>query len=265
MPTRLPTGRVVNSPAMDAPIERILVCKEHAWGRRARALGGRQVEHDGLVTTLTGIPVPWLNPTTPVRDPRDPLAAILAAEADLPGEVGGFGMDIVIDRFPAIREAAAAAGLERRVVQPIMVVAPSAIADVDLPDGVALIRAEDRAEDVAAVDAAAFGDPLDVSRAFLDARVFGDETFRLYAAVRGTEVVAIATTSLVDGVLSVNGVGTVESERRKGIGAALTSFAVRDRADHADMAFLESSEMAFGVYERLGFATLAIWEVWTRP
>lgn len=249
---------------VDDMVERIVASRPRAWGLRARALGGRQIEHDGLVTTLTGIPAPWLNPTSVVRDPRDPIAAIADAEADLPSDAGGFGMDIVVDRFPAVRAAAEAVGLSRRQVQPLMVVSPTSIAAVEAPDGIQLSRAEDRLDELAVLDAVVFGDPPEISLAFVDAPVFADGVHRVYAAVLDGTIVGIAATWCLDGVLSVNGVATAQAERRKGIGAALTAFAVRDRADQSDLAFLESSEMALGVYSRLGFEPVAAWEVWVR-
>ncbi|MEX0984139.1 MAG: hypothetical protein WD096_03730, partial [Actinomycetota bacterium] len=48
-------------------------------------------------------------------------------------------------------------------------------------------------------------------------------------------------------------------------GAAITAFAVCDRAGEAELAVLDASDSGFGVYERLGFRTVSTWEVWGTP
>jgi len=67
-----------------------------------------------------------------------------------------------------------------------------------------------------------------------------------------------------DRMLGVFGVATVPSARRRGVGAAITAHAVRDRAEEADVAFLQSSAMGRGVYASLGFRQVSTWEVWSR-
>jgi ribosomal protein S18 acetylase RimI-like enzyme len=249
---------------MDETLDRIVRAKADLAGARARAIGGHQTEHDGLVTTLTGIAAPWLNPTSVAREPRDPDAAIAAAEAAFPFEIGTFGMDVVVERFPAVRAAIERAGLRRRLVEPLMTAAVDDVAATPPPEGVTIVLAHDRLDEVAALDALAFDDPYDLSRANLDERVYADPMFRVYAAVLDGDVVGIAHTACGDGLVSVNGVAVHERVRRRGIGAAITAHAVRDRAGEADLAFLESSAMAVGTYRRIGFEPVATWEVWVR-
>jgi ribosomal protein S18 acetylase RimI-like enzyme len=248
---------------VDDALDRIL----HAWregqSHRASLLGGRQVEHDGLVTTLTGIPASWLNPTSVVREPADPPAAIAAAEAAYPPGLG-FGVDVVVDRFPGVRAALARSGLRCHSTEWLMTLDVYAVADVAAPDGVVIGRAEDRLAEVAEVDAAAFGDPLEISRSYLAPAVFADPSFRAYAAVFEGRLVAAAETTLVAGILRVTGVAVIESVRRRGIASALTSFAVRDHGSGADVAFLEAGGEAARLYERLGFRPVTTWEIWVR-
>jgi predicted GNAT family acetyltransferase len=71
-------------------------------------------------------------------------------------------------------------------------------------------------------------------------------------------------TGLSGGMLGVFGVATMPEHRRRGIGAAITSFAVRDRTAEADLAVLWRSDLGYQVYERLGFRPVASWEVWVR-
>ncbi len=44
----------------------------------------------------------------------------------------------------------------------------------------------------------------------------------------------------------------------------MTAFQVADRRADAELAVLDASEVGFGVYERLGFRTVAMREVWVR-
>lgn len=246
---------------MDEPLERILASWQAGQGRWATLLGGREVEHDGLVTTLTGIPAPWLNPVSVRRAPVDPAAALAAAEADHPPALG-FGVDVVVDRFPRARAAIAASGLGLHSTRSVMAAAPRSIVEVATPAGIRLIHAEDRLDDVAEVDAAAFGDLAEISRAYLAPAVFADPAFRAYAAVEGERVLGVASTTLAEGVLRVTGVGVRETARGRGIASALTAFAVRDHG--GDLAFLEAEGDLPAFYARLGFRPVATWEIWLR-
>jgi ribosomal protein S18 acetylase RimI-like enzyme len=77
--------------------------------------------------------------------------------------------------------------------------------------------------------------------------------------------VACATTHLHRGTLGLFGIGTIERARRRGIGTAVTAFAIRDHRTEADLAWLEPTAMARRLYERLGFRAVSTWEVWVRP
>jgi ribosomal protein S18 acetylase RimI-like enzyme len=58
-------------------------------------------------------------------------------------------------------------------------------------------------------------------------------------------------------------VATSSAHRRRGYGVAVTAIAVRDAfADGARCAWLQSSQMGRGVYERLGFCLSESWTLW---
>jgi ribosomal protein S18 acetylase RimI-like enzyme len=66
--------------------------------------------------------------------------------------------------------------------------------------------------------------------------------------------------------VGVYNVATPAAYRGRGYGAAVTGRAVADGlAAGAAFAYLQSSELGFGVYERLGFIEVERWEVWTEP
>jgi predicted GNAT family acetyltransferase len=131
-------------------------------------------------------------------------------------------------------------------------------------EGLTIERADERLDDVASVATEGFGGEFEINRAFVAGSVWRDVRARVYLATLDGAAVATAETSLQEGVLGVFGVATIPSARRRGIGAAITAHVVRDRAHEADLAFLQSSEMGRGVYERLGFRAISTWEVWSR-
>ena len=69
-----------------------------------------------------------------------------------------------------------------------------------------------------------------------------------------------------DGVVTVFAVSTAAQMRRRGVGTALTAAALDwGRAAGADLAFLTSSDMARGMYERMGFRQVDTWHFYVRP
>src|ERR671910_540381 len=65
----------------------------------------------------------------------------------------------------------------------------------------------------------------------------------------------------VNGATSAWGVATVPEHRGRGIGTAITAFAIRD-APNADLAWLMSTREGRSMYERMGFRHASDWDVW---
>jgi ribosomal protein S18 acetylase RimI-like enzyme len=244
--------------------ERVAAAMCSMWRTRTAALGGRVYEDDGVLSCLTGLDAAPFNPSVVERAPRDPAAALAGAERHYPAVGLPYGIDLDPELFPDLRDAAAGAGLRVIVSRPGMVVVPADVTVSAMPEGVVIERADRRLDDVAAVATDGFGGDLAINRRFVADPVFRDPRSRVYLALLDGEPVATAETSLQDGVLGVFGVATVPGARRRGFGAAITAHAVRDRADEADLAFLQSSEMGQGVYTRLGFRVVSTWDVWSR-
>jgi len=234
------------------------------WRGRTAALGGTVFDDDGILSCLTGIAAPPFNPSVIDRRPRDPTSALAGAEAHYRAAGLAYGIDLDPGLRPDVRDAARAAGLRIAVSRPGMVVAPMDIVGSRPPDGITIERADGQLDDVAGVATAGFGGSFAVNRAFVADPVFRDPAARVYLARLDGRAVGTAETSLHDGVLGVFGVATVPEARRTGVAAVITAHAVRDRAGEADLAFLQASEMGHGVYARLGFRDVSIWEVWAR-
>ena len=247
--------------------ERIAEFFPRAWRRRTDAIGGTVHETDGLAVYLTGVPFAPFNATMVVRPPSDPDAALAGARAAHATSGLAFGIDLDPELHATVRDAASRAGLAVVESRPAMVVAVDEVGDAPAPDGVTIARVLDRAglDEVADVDHASFGGERAHIRAFVGDGVLADPAQRVYVATIDGRPVACAETTCLDGLLGVFGVATIPSARRRGIGAAITAFAIRDRAPGFELAVLDASDLGFGVYERLGFSTVSTWEVWGTP
>jgi GNAT superfamily N-acetyltransferase len=238
-----------------------LLCE--MWRSRAEALGGTSHDEQGLLVCLTGVAHPPFNPTLVATAPGDPVAALTAAEAHAQHAGLPFGIDMDVDRHPELRTAAIGRGLHLTYARPAMWARVDQGA-VPFPPGVRVEPAETRLDELAAIDAAAFGAPATASRALLTPDVFADPRARAYVAVEADRAIAAAQTFLFGGVLGVFGVGTLPPARGRGIASALTAHVVEDHIGQADVAVLQPSEAGRSLYERLGFVAEDAWEVWVR-
>jgi ribosomal protein S18 acetylase RimI-like enzyme len=234
------------------------------WRHRTAALGGTVYDDDGVLSCLTGLASAPFNPSVVERPPADPAAALADAARHYRAVGLPYGIDLDPQVFPDVRNAAVAAGLRVVVARPGMVADPTRVRMPTVPGGLTIERGDAYLDDVASVATEGFGGDVAINRAFVADAVWRDPAARVYVARLDGTAVATAETSLRDGVIGVFGVATVPSARRRGIGSAVTAYAVRDRAQEADLAFLQSSDMGRGVYERLGFREISTWEVWSR-
>jgi ribosomal protein S18 acetylase RimI-like enzyme len=265
-PPRLPaaweTRRVPNA----SELERMAAFVPAAWRRRVAACGGVVHEHDGLAVCLTGVPVAAFNPTLIERAPVDIDAALADAEARYEGSGFSFGIDLEPSLHGSVREAAQRRGLTMIESRPGMWATIGTTTPAPPPDGVEVLRVDDAAllDAVVEVDEAAFGGEAALTRRFLPDAVLEDSAQRVYAARVDGRLVGAGESTTLDGVLGVFGIATRPEYRRRGIGTALTWFLMADRADDADLAVLDASDLGESVYRRLGFTAMSTWEVWVR-
>ena len=111
---------------------------------------------------------------------------------------------------------------------------------------------------LAAIDATAFGDPLDQTRAWVDPQP-GAPGFTVALATLDGEAVGVATAVQTDDragpSVGIFGVAVIERGRRHGIGGAMTSWLLaRAFAGGATLAHINpNTDDAARVYARLGF------------
>ena len=95
-----------------------------------------------------------------------------------------------------------------------------------------------------------------------DERVLGGPT-RLWIGFVDGHPVATAAAHAAAGVNDVEMIATLDGSRGRGYGAALTWAATT--SDPTLPAILIASDLGRPVYERLGYAALTRWTMWTRP
>lgn len=221
-----------------------------AWGGGSATLAGVRVMRSGLPHAQ------WNN-----GDVYDPEAVDLEklrawyAEPAVPWGV----------RVPADAQWSAGRHLFRKramgLVRPAWNPAP-------VPAGVALRRGVPAdLEAVTAVDAAAFGDPVDQNRPWIEPLLLSDRCHVLVAETEGV-VVGCATGTRSDGwagpAVMVTGVAVAEPFRRRGIGAALTS-ALAHWAFGSDATLVHLSpdeDTAARLYAGLGFVEVPGFDVY---
>jgi ribosomal protein S18 acetylase RimI-like enzyme len=198
----------------------------------------------------------------------DDVAAVRARQREL-GVREQF--EWVHETTPSLAGAATAAGLEVLRV-PLLALAAGECAPPPDPAGVRLrmLGADDRSLAAAqAVVELAFVDGLadagpearDVAIArlgdlgFLRERIRGGLTGMAVAESAADGALGAGSHQLAAGVSEAMGIGTLQSARRRGIGAAVTARLVRDARERgADAVFLSAAgDDVARVYERLGF------------
>ena len=113
-------------------------------------------------------------------------------------------------------------------------------------------------ETVAAIDAAAFGGPVDQTRGWVEPHLGALQCVAALARLHG-EPVGVATALLTNdragACVGIFGVGVLPHARRQGIGSALTSWLLEQALDQGvTLAHLSpDSEAAARLYARLGF------------
>jgi ribosomal protein S18 acetylase RimI-like enzyme len=119
----------------------------------------------------------------------------------------------------------------------------------------------------AAVDAEAFGDPVELNRRWIGPELGAPGFLSVMALLDGAPV-GVATGVRTSGAggesVGVFGVGVLERARRRGIGASITSYVVaRAFADGADLAWLNpDTDAACRLYQRLGFVEVGGFDVY---
>lgn len=234
----------------------LLDAHPHAWA------SGR----DGVQACATGIPSPGLNGVwSSVLDP-DP------AELErLLDELDRRGVPHVLQVRPGATASGAAVAERRRTVATqdlrLMRLDSASVIDSLEPHAGLSIRQldPDEAELHALTAAAGFGEKPEHFVRLIVPEVLRAEGTRAYIGELDGEIVTTALGVTLGDRVGVFNVGTPETHRRRGHGAAITARVVADGlADGASWAWLQSSPAGYRIYEALGFETVERWPCWVR-
>lgn len=215
----------------------------------------RAVNGEGYLRLMTGEPHPFgnlavgraLEDASVAAEVVGPLAEIGAPSAVLfPGEsVPGD----VLDRLGSL-------GFEHHGAMPAMAVDIRSLPETKLAEGYEWVTIGERMSSEAWVDCLAVGYeiPLGVAKFFEPSRVGDRDDVRYYGAVKDGSVDSVSAVYLGAGVAGVYCVATREGARGRGLGAHLTAEPLRiAMQDGYGVGVLQSSEMGYPVYQRLGF------------
>jgi ribosomal protein S18 acetylase RimI-like enzyme len=246
--------------------DRIAAGMVAAWRRRVRHVPGHVIRSvDGVIVCLSNL-AEDLNAALIVREPRDAVRALSRAGRLFEAHAQPFGVEVEAGRHRAIDGAMRSLGLVVAVARPAMAIAVEDLAPPKPPGGVEIHRVS-TSEEVAAVadlEVRVFETRRAVAERFIAPSMLEVAGARLYLARADGEPVGFAWTSVHDGAVGVFGVATLPEHRRRGIGTAVTSFAIHD-APRLDLAWLQPTEAGRPLYGSMGFARASDWEVWVRP
>jgi N-acetylglutamate synthase len=221
----------------------------------------------GVISLMSGLPLATLNGvfTDAVRPDVTELdrAAARVAGLPLPWSIQFRG-----EPEPAASRVAARYGLTDRTTSPLMVYhpasdrpAPSALASARASAAARVVVADagDQAEYAAAL-AAGFEAPPEIMAPYSSPEAFALPGAVPYLAREDGQVVAVGFGVFGERIAGVFNIATVPAYRGRGYGRALTSRIVADGvARGADLAYLQSSEDGYPLYQSMGFRTVETW------
>ena len=247
--------------------ERIATGMVAFWRDRVRDLPGHVMhEVDGVVVCLSGLDDDEQNTALIEREPEDAAAALAEAERVFSAHGRSLGVDVERGRHPDVDAALRAMGLEMVATRPAMAMRVQDLEPARVPEGVEIVPVTDPEllAGLVDVEVGAFETDRPVAEGLLAPSQLSLPNVRVYAALVEGRAVAQAVTNTHGGAVGVFGVATLPEYRRRGIGTAITAFAIDDVRDEADLAWLQSTEMGRPLYERMGFRPVSDWDVWVR-
>jgi ribosomal protein S18 acetylase RimI-like enzyme len=233
---------------------RLMAAHPEGWSRR---------EPD-VVVARSGVRLPMLNVV--IAHGPDPRPETVAALLD---ELAATGVPHSLRARPGSAAAlggfARDRGMERVADLPLMVLdgRPS----VERADGLAIRELDPSEVDVhTRLLAAGFEIAEDYLARLMVPELPATEGMRAYVGEVDGEQVATGFAVRTGEHVGIFSIATVPAARRRGHGAAITARAVEDGLEAgAAWAWLMTSPGGYGVYERLGFAEVESWSVWSAP
>lgn len=229
---------------------------EQGWFRR----------EGGVLAGVSGASLPTLNGVWVVGDELDPslidhLLDVIAAE----------GVPYCLQLRPVAGELHSVAerrGMVRLGELPLMVLdelsASRALGEVS--DVTWLRVSPDQVEQYVEALARGFEAPVAAMAAFVTRRTLALAQLDCFLGLVSGEAVTTALAFTNGEATGIYNVATLAEHRGRGYGLAATAQCLSAASQRgARWAYLQSSEMGFSVYQRLGFRTVEQWQLWVSP
>jgi hypothetical protein len=232
------------------------------------APGARIERLGGVLLVATGLPIRLFNQALVEDDgtPPDRVVAALREAISIlraRGDLFALALRACLDDeyLPLAREELGLVPLGESPWMPGMALQPLPAPGIAAPpDGIEIRRVvdEEGVADHVRAAAAGFGRPEPWLRLIVTPSLLEVPGLALYTGYEAGEPVSAGLGLVTGRTVGIYNIATVESARRRGYGAAMTTRIVDDgAASGCDTAILQASEMGKPVYERLGFRTVA--------
>ena len=239
---------------------------EATWRHLYSVIEGARFERrsDLIVALYPPFPIPQCNGPWVVEDSQAAADAIREAVA----EVEAAGAQAWVQTrtgHDRTQQAALALGLTHIERIPGMIMRPQEFVEARAEIETTLMVDRD-ADETNTLLAGCFGAPKELFDQFWShLRALPEASWYIGRDAEGA-IVSTALGLRSDRATGIFNVATPSEHRGRGYGAALTSRAVRDGFDGGSVfAFLQSSDLGHGVYERLGFRDVEEYVLLTRP
>jgi ribosomal protein S18 acetylase RimI-like enzyme len=130
------------------------------------------------------------------------------------------------------------------------------------------VESEETRQAFCEIGATCFHVPLVWIDEIFDAQVAVKDDFNAWVAYEEGEPIATASTTVAGGVVGVYNVATLPSYRERGVAEAITRYALAQakRRHGLDRSVLQATRQGLGLYERMGYASVTRFLVFTsRP
>lgn len=243
---------------MNKPVSRLNAHGRTTFIKLADHLPDADVAQFGPITAVrTGVPVPIYNRVfTFEAPPHDELerAVTWMADRDLP-----FWVTVTKPLVQDVGDQFAELDLVKvEDVNPGMVMSSLAeIPPTETSADITEVTDSDLLDEFIGVFATVFDVPIEIARQVNPASLLDDAEIRMFVGQVDGETVACGRLVRTDDVAGVYGIGVDEGFRRRGIGEAMTWTVLRaGQDDGCKIGGLQSSQMAYSLYQRMGFDTV---------
>lgn len=245
-------------------IRRAFDANAAAFSTLADAMHGETLQVDGLLLAATGSTLSFFNQAVATTHLAYPEHAIKIAtsffdDRNLPFVVSLLGEDR--DAVQAVERA----GLTLDNKMPLMLIDANELrTNQPAPPGLEIRRVDSRnLDEHIGGEFGAKG--RDAYRTLLTS-VLGVDGWEMFGGYIDGRGVSNGMSFTFDGLIGVYSVGTATEARRQGIGEATTATVIRAGFEGAaTISYLFSSEMGYGVYERMGFRAVSSHRYYRRP